>query len=239
MPDEVGVVDLGPVVSVEELIRQEVDCIYRRTANKYAIRLVKVKDKDGVNEVTIPFLETDRSDPNNVGEKDNRILQIVDLVENFGYPLLLATRMVYDKPGLIDKAKLRKKNSPVYLVGIVGRPHVGKTTIANNSGMDVVNLDPFSNHESDTSLGRRLDKLIEEIARGAIETDLLMVDLPGKGDSRMEFDVYDDLAQAMDITISPDQERIDFSKDKYIWDKNKLIKDAGEWRNFIVAMLKL
>lgn len=236
MPDGIDNKDLGQVVSMNEVEKHKTELVYRRYGKDLGISIVKVLDKDG-GVVTIPFLETENYKEENTGEKNEKISGVIELVRVYGYPLLLATRMVYDRPDLIEKSKNRSNKSPTYLVGIVGRPHTGKTTIAKNSGMDVVNLDPFSNHESDTSLGKRLDKLIEEIASGVINTDLLIVDLPGKSNSRMEFDVYDDLAQAMDIITSPDSERVNFSETKLEWDRDKLLYAAIGWRRDVIEVL--
>lgn len=238
MPDGTSVVDLGQVVKMSEIEKHKAELIYRRHGKDLAISIVKVLDKGG-GFVTIPFLETKNYKEENVGEKDEKVFEVIELVLKYGYPLLLATRMVYDKPELINKAKLRTSKTPIYLVGIVGKPHSGKTEIANNSDMKVVNMDPFSSRDADTYLGKRLDILIEEIASGVLNTDVLIVDLPGKSDSRNDFDIYDDLAQAMDIITSPESEKINFLETKLIWDKKKLVGDADEWRKFTVGMLKL
>lgn len=150
MSSDEAVKDLGQMVSAIELKKFVTKVEFRREREGVAINIVRVADVDD-GAVTIPFFEEDGAVIGDVGELDDKTENVFMLMLKYGLPMILATRIVYDRPDFLDRLN-DIESKPRYLMAIKGKPGAGKSTMLaiikerkNKYGdVDVWNMDMYT-----------------------------------------------------------------------------------------------
>lgn len=132
---EAPVVDLGDAIKfceTEHLIRKTHFVADESAENPpFSLSICEFEDIDGKG-VTLPFVQFERAGgpQRSIKTDPEKIKNTGRLCMEYGLPLVLATRIVFDRPDFdLQKLETLKRCDPIVLIGVGGEPGVAKSSL--------------------------------------------------------------------------------------------------------------